>query len=155
MPSDQPNYPKLEALILLPSKNEVFELVLSNNSSNEEQYKHLGLWIERLSYLRGKLDADKNPYEFENGAIAELASQLAKIPQPQDLLDDAKRLNESLFRYWSCSHVAPREASLFLADFDQPKITNKTAKFVILLSSAEGFTTWKWADATVETKKAR
>ena len=105
--------------------------------------------------MTDKLEADQNQYESENGAIAELGTQLTKIPLPQDILDDAKRVNESLFHYWSCNHVAPREASLFLADFDQPRITNKTTNFQILLSSAAGFKTWKWVDVTVETKKGR
>ena len=155
MPSNQPHYPKLEALKLLPSKNGVFQLVFGKDSSNEEQFHQLQLWIKSFQYLTDKLETDQNQDESEDGAIAELATQLTKIPLPQDVLDDAKRVNESLFHYWSCSHVAPREASLFLADFDRPKITNKTSTFQILLSSAAGFKTWKWVDVRVETKKAR
>ncbi len=154
-PFAQSPYPRLEALQSLPLEYGVFKLVFSKHSNKQTVYQHQRSWINYFSHLRERIDTNLALDEPENGAVAELAAQLIGSPPPQDLLDHAKRLNETVFDYWSCTHVAPREVNLFLADFDQRKITNEFAKFRILLSSAKGFRSWKWADVRVDTRSSR
>jgi hypothetical protein len=134
------DYPRLSILKDLPHPGRSIRF-----SDNKDDQEYLLGRIRRCSH--GLTEGHKR------SNLQDFISEAAKDELPQEMLNEANRIQELLRQYWTCDCTTPsRTVHLNLASLRLPREEDGTTKFEVLFSGPG--TSLKWQEGEILVRPA-